>query len=412
MTMRHAEREVAPEPDPGSPSAATADRPVRSPRPDPDTGRPGRGRVRWVLVPLAIFTVTRFFQLVLVDWMSTPGSAVRDRLLIWDAVWFVRVARDGYPTSYVHTDQEVSAGAELAFFPGYPALIRLVREVTRLDFDSAAIVAAWIAAAAAAVLIYALAAALWGDRVATILTMLALTQPMSAVLSMAYSEALFIAFAAGCLLAAYRQRWLLAGLLCLGAGLTRATGAALAIALLVAAVLHVLDRDNGPRRWLALLYTAIGAAGVPGYIAWVGWRVGDRDAWFTIQSVGWGTKFDFGKGMAQYVYETLRAGDGWVRVSVAWLLLAAVGAAVVALRCRIWPPLVVYGLVGLATVLGRPEWYHVKPRLLVPVLLTLVPAALALGRARPRTAAAVIVGFAFFGMWYGAYLITVWPYAI
>src|SRR5688572_4779116 len=68
------------------------------------------GRWHWMLIPLALYTATRFVQLVLIDWMVPPGSRVRDRLLLWDAVWFVRVARDGYPTSYVHTDQEVTAG--------------------------------------------------------------------------------------------------------------------------------------------------------------------------------------------------------------------------------------------------------------------------------------------------------------
>jgi hypothetical protein len=117
-----------------------------------------------------------------------------------------------------------------------------------------------------------------------------------------------------------------------------------------------------------------------------------------------------------FIRDGLRAGDGFVHVSVAWLLIVALAAATVAVwlafERRVWPPLVVYGLVGMALVLGQAGYYHSKPRLLVPVLLTLVPAALALGRARPRTAVTVLVGFGFFGLWYGAYMITVWRYAI
>jgi hypothetical protein len=63
-------------------------------------------------------------------------------------------------------------------------------------------------------------------------------------------------------------------------------------------------------------------------------------------------------------------------------------------------------------VLGQAGYYQSKPRLLVPVLLILVPAAVAIGRQRPRTAALALGAFAAFGLWYGAYLVAVWPYTI
>ena len=111
-----------------------------------------------------------------------------------------------------------------------------------------------------------------------------------------------------------------------------------------------------------------------------------------------------------------RHGDGWVGVSVAMMLVAAMGLVLfsvwLAFRREIWPPLVVYGLVALALVVGQAGYYHSKPRLMVPVLLTLVPPALALGRARPRVATAWLVGFGLFGLWYGSHMIMVWRYAI
>ena len=112
------------------------------------------------------------------------------------------------------------------------------------------------------------------------------------------------------------------------------------------------------------------------------------------------------------VRDALRTGDGWIQVSVALILIAAVVTAVAAVTRRVWPPLLVYGLIALFLVLGQNGYYHSKPRLLVPVLIVLVPPALALARARCRTAALVLVGYALFGLWYGAYLITVWRFAI
>jgi hypothetical protein len=42
----------------------------------------------------------------------------------------------------------------------------------------------------------------------------------------------------------------------------------------------------------------------------------------------------------------------------------------------------------------------------------LLPAAWAAGRTRPGRAAWWLAGYALFGLWYGAYMITVWQYAI
>jgi hypothetical protein len=401
--------------------------PADGPQPADRTGRIARwrGRQRWMLAPLGIYAVTRIVQLWLIDWMlppaavtpfTPPATPVRDKLLAWDAAWFVRIAVDGYPRSYEYGPDGKLLGSILAFFPGYPLLIRLGHVVTRTDAGSVAIAIAWISAAILAVLVCAMGTAMWDRRTGLVLTALVCTQPMSVVFSMGYSEAVFLMFAVGALLAAYRQRWILAGLLGLAAGLTRPTGAAVALALLVAAVMHVSRRANGPRRWWALAGAALAATGVPAYLIWVGLRLGEAKAWFKVQSAGWGTSYDNGAMVLNFMRDALRTGGGWVDVSVAWLLLLAAACTVLAvwlaIEGRVWPPLVVYGLVALTLVVGQAGYYHSKPRLLVPVLVTLVPAALALGRARPRTAVAVLVAFGLFGMWYGAYMLTVWRYAV
>jgi hypothetical protein len=372
--------------------------------------RPGR-RWRWAAVPLGIYAASRVVQLLLIAWLLPPGgSSIRSRLLAWDAGWFVRVARDGYEHGYTYDANGTLVGNGLAFFPVYPLLIRLVHAVTRLDYDTAALTLSWVAGAVAAVLVYALGRRLYDTRVAAALTVLFCAQPMSVVLSMAYSEGLFVALVAATLLAAHRRSWLAAGALGLAAALTRPTGAALAIGLGVAAAIAV--RDRRPDRWRAVVAAVVALLGVPAYLAWVGQRVGTWHAWFDIQTAGWGSTFDFGLGALRFVQDALRTGDGWIEVSVAMILIAAVVTAVAAVTRRVWPPLLVYGLIALFLVLGQNGYYHSKPRLLVPVLIVLVPPALALARARPRTAALVLTGYALFGLWYGAYLITVWRFAI
>ncbi|UWP84110.1 hypothetical protein Dfulv_07630 [Dactylosporangium fulvum] len=366
--------------------------------------------------PLGLYALSRLLQLLFVWWMADDGK-VRDRLLAWDGGHFIRVAEEGYPTGYTYNAESMLVGNGLAFFPGYPMLVRLTHFVTRLDYGTAAITVSWIAGGFAAVLMCALGTRLYDERVGLVLTALFCAQPMSMALSMAYSEALFTALVAGMLLCAHRGDWLPAGLLGLGAALTRPTGAAAAVALAVAAGLAVYKgrQEGGTDRvapWKPVLAAATALAGVPAYLLWVGMRVGDLGAWFDIQTAGWGTTFDYGRSSLMFVRDALRDGEGWVQVSVAWMLIGAVIAAAVAVTMKVWPPLTVYGLIVLVLVVGQGGYYHSKPRLLVPALLILVPPAVALGRAKPRTVALVLAACGAFGLWYGSYLITVWHYAI
>jgi hypothetical protein len=371
-----------------------------------------RRRFEWRLlaVPVLIYCASRVLQLGLIAWLLPDDRDVnvRDRLLAWDTGHFLKLVNDGYPAGYSYTADGELTGNGLAFFPGYPTLARGLHWLG-MDGSTALLTVSWVAGVAAVILVYALGARMYDHRVGVALAALFCTQPMSVVLSMAYSEGLFVALVAGMLLAAHRSAWLAAGLLGLGAALTRPTGAAAAVALAVAAGMAVYRGE--PRAWRPITAAVVALAGVPAYLLWVAQRAGDLDAWFRVQTAGWGTTFDFGRSALTFVRDALR-GDGWVEVSIAWILIAAVIAMVVAVTRRVWPPLLVYGGIALIQVIGQTGYYHSKPRLLVPVLVILVPAAVALGRARTSTMVTVLAGWAAFGLWYGAYLVTVWRYAI
>jgi hypothetical protein len=363
-------------------------------------------------VALGIFALTRAGQLLMLAWLDAASDhevGLRGRLLVWDAGWFLRVAVDGYPHGYTHDMAGQLQGNELAFFPLYPMLIRGVTALG-LNSGTAAIAVSWLASIGAAIALHLLGTSLHGKRTGWALMAICCTAPVSVVLSMAYSEALFLALVAGMLVAAHRKVWWAAGLLGLGSALTRPTGAAAALALAVAAVMAV--RQSREKAWQPITAALVALAGVPAFLIWVGWRVGDPSAWFRIQAAGWGTSFDYGASTVKFLNGTLSAGDGWVPVSVALILLAALAAAGVALAGKPWLPLAVYGVVAMVLVYGQAGFYHSKPRLLVPVLLTLLPAAVAAGRARPRVAVLSIAAWAAFGLWYGAYLVAVWPYTL
>ncbi|MBX6357638.1 MAG: hypothetical protein IRZ05_17520, partial [Micromonosporaceae bacterium] len=235
-----------------------------------------------VLTALLLYLVTRVGQLALIDWMTPAGGpSVRDQLLEWDAGWFVRVATEGYAHGYSYDQQGQMVGNGLAFFPLYPLLIR-AGAATGLSAQTAALVVAWLAGAAAAVLLHLLGTSLYSRRVGFVLVVLACTQPMSVVLSMGYSEGLFLALVVGMLLAAYHRSWPAAGVLGLAAALTRPTGAAAAVALAVAALAAVGPRRPGrsgqpsgasrSERWQALVAAGVALAGVPAYLLWVALR--------------------------------------------------------------------------------------------------------------------------------------------
>jgi hypothetical protein len=212
------------------------------------------------------------------------------------------------------------------------------------------------------------------------------------------------------LLAAHRRAWLTAGLLALLVGLTRPAAVAAVAALGVAVLLHLVrERRISWRPPAALL---LGCAGTPLYLLWVALRVGRADAWFQIQGAGWGTQWDNGRAVWDFLVQTLATGDGWVPVSTAVLLIALVCATLATWQRGSWPPLVVYGTSIVILTLCQSNYYHSKLRLLLPALVFLVPLARSIARTRTRTAVLTLAVATLFGCWYGAYMITVWGYAI
>ena len=260
--------------------------------------------------PLLLYVGTRIVQLLFIAWLAPAGGpSIRSRLLAWDGDWFMRVATQGYPHTYSYDASGQMVGNGLAFFPAYPLLIRGLWKLG-VPADIAALSISWLAGAVAAVLLYLLGTELVDRRVGLVLTALFLAQPMSVVFSMGYSEALFSALVIGMFYAAYRRAFLVAGVLGLGAALTRPTGLAAAVGLAVAAVLAM--RAGTVPGWRAATGALVALAGVPAYLLWVAARVGDLNAWFTIQTAGWGTTFDWGRSTWNFLVTAIHQGNGYV----------------------------------------------------------------------------------------------------
>ena len=397
-------------------STTEADAAAAGDAPAPQHAAPSRSRVRRIAVlvwpAFAVYAVTAAAHLLMLSAMIPAGGpSLRNRLTTWDGGFYLDIAAHGYPHGFSYDPSGKLTGNTLAFFPLYPMLVRAVHGITRLDVPMAGIVTANLALIAALIVVLLLFCRLYGRRTSIVaVVLLAGAQPMSLVFLMSYSESLFLALAAGMLLAAHRRAWLTAGLLALLVSLTRPAAVAAVAALGVAVLLHLVRERRISWRPLAAL--ALGCAGTPLYLLWVALRVGHADAWFQIQGAGWGTQWDNGRAIWDFLVQTLATGDGWVPVSTAVLLIALVCATLVTWQRGSWPPLVVYGTSIVILTLCQSNYYHSKLRLLLPALVFLVPLARAIARTRTRTAVLTLAVATVFGCWYGAYMITVWSYAI
>ncbi|WP_051943322.1 hypothetical protein [Streptacidiphilus rugosus] len=240
-----------------------------------------------------MYVAVRGLGVLLVCWWGwAHGIAPVTRLgTLWDAGWYARIVDHGYAASDGLIGAHGVPFSPRAFFPLYPGVARLVAEATGLRTAGALVLTAWLASAAAACGIFAVADRLRGRRVGLAAVVLWGALPLAAVESMGYSESLFTALCAWCLYALLRARWLTAGLLCLLAGLARPSATALIAAVMVAAALEM--RRTRAWRWRPVLAAGLAPLGWLGYIGYVSLAEGSLAGYFRIQTA-WGTRIDGG----------------------------------------------------------------------------------------------------------------------
>ncbi|MFC7792646.1 hypothetical protein [Streptomyces cinereoruber] len=312
----------------------------------------------------------------------------------WDSVWYVRIAEHGYGYETVLPNGDVHS--DLAFFPLLPLLERALSAVLPLDAAGAGLLVSWTAGLVAAWGIFKCGAHALGPRTGVLLAVLWGVYPTAFVQSMAYTETLFTALAAWSLYAVLRDRWILAGLLCAAAGLTRPTAVALIAALGITALAALVRDRRLPARTVAGVLLA--PLGWLGYIVYVGVRQDSPTAYFEVQAA-WGNSIDGGLALARFV-----AGLPWpaaLGLTAALALLAWL--VVLCVRQRQPLPLLVYTIGVVLVSLVGAAYFGSRPRLMMPAFGLLLPSAAALARLRPRAAAPVLAGLALASAAYGAF---------
>lgn len=375
-------------------------------------------RIGTRLAPALVYLTIRHISLLVLAWMSAAtGTSTLSTLTSWDGSWFLALANGGYddvPAQLIDAFGVRTAQTSLAFFPGYPALVRAVSWLPGVGVTAAAFAVTAGAAVAASYGLVRLAEVVPGGSRAAGLMLVALfaAAPMSIVLSMTYSESLFCALAVWCLVGLLSRQWLLAGVCCAAAGTVRPTAAALIVTVGLAAAVAVLTGRDGWRPWVA---TLIAPSGLVGYLAFVAGRTGRWDGWFALQQQGWNSRFDGGNATLRFAADVLRTAPSLLEVTTVWLLAGAVALLVLCVRdwwhSPAWP-LLGYAAAVLVMNLGSSGLMSSKARLLLPAFVLLIPVAIHLARRKPIVVALTLTGLVAFGAWFGSYLITVWPHAI
>lgn len=366
------------------------------------------------LTPGVVYLAIRLFGLLVLSWLSTAnGESLEGNLKSWDGQWYLEVAEHGYggvnpsmADGYGHRYPETP----LAFFPGYPLLVRLFAFLPGVSAAGAAVTVSILAGIVGAYGLVRLGRLVGGSRrVGLLFVVLFAASPMSVVLSMAYSEALFCALSIWALIGVLERNWMLAGLACAAAGTTRPTASALIAVVGLAALIAIIRRRDSWRPWLAAV---LAPAGMLIYVGWVAIQTGNPTGYFELQQRGWSSSFDGGFETLKFGLEALATEKSAFETFTLWICIASLVLLALCLRQRLPWPLVVFAAAVLALDLGADGLMYSKVRLMLPAFPLLLPIAIGLANRRTATAAYTTVLIVCFGTWFGAYSLTAWSYAI
>lgn len=304
----------------------------------------------WALL-LAVFGLSRVVTGVVVQTVAVCcqnpagvghlGPGYLDMVGIWDGQWYQRIVGSGYPLPLPRDgDTGDITFSAWAFYPLFPYAVRGLMALG-LPFAAAALLLNLTLSAVAVLLIWRLLSAradvLTGpndsrlyQRMAILATAVWCFYPATAVLQIAYSEAVACALLAGALLALVHRRYWAVAALVLALGFARGVAPPLGVVVLV----HLVLRWREERRLgIPLLYrqrlsagVMVAATGVSA-VAWpllVGLVSGDLRAFFTIQAK-WGQEPGKGPFVAWVTW-------AWDRLGVVGVLvLLALVVAYIAL---------------------------------------------------------------------------------
>jgi hypothetical protein len=279
-------------------------------------------------------------------------------LTSWDGAWYLELVRRGYPEMIPANITYNQLEARAAFFPMYPGAVRVFDTIFPGGDTLAALVLNLLLGALSVVLVGMMARRVFSVEVAARAMVLYAVFPGSFVLSFAYSEALFVVFAASALLLLADEQWILAGLAAALATATRPNGVAIVLACLVASAIAIKTK----RQWSSMVSVCLAPVGFVGFQLYVDSTTGERGAWFRVQREAWSEGTSFGVTAVENTFGFLTSPFDSPADALTFTSMFALGVMVYAAWKRRLPlPWVAFSAVVIALML-IPETVTARPR--------------------------------------------------
>jgi Mannosyltransferase (PIG-V) len=361
-----------------------------------------------VLIYAAVRVLTLAVAALLVHYGRFRAWSLPRLIVSWDSGRFLYIAAHGY--AYVPGYQHPES--ILVSYPGYPLVIDTIAWVPGIGLKRAGFAVTIAAGLAAAWGLTRLGMALTGDRrLSLVMVAVWSVAPASFVLSMVYSEALFCALAIWSLVALVERRWLMAGVLTIGAGVARSsTGVALVAAVTVAALPTVIAalraRQPAAMWWRPAVALLLSPLGVLGYWAYTAVRLHHFSGYISLEKNGH-DGFVWGQGVFLAIKDALLDRPPAVEVMTLFVLAAAAVLTICSLTERFPWSMHVYTLAIVVIALGvGPLYLGSKPRFLLPAFLLSVPVARLLAPLPAWLLGLVIGVLGAASVWFSLFLIT------
>jgi hypothetical protein len=208
---------------------------------------------------------------------------------IWDGQWYWFINGSGYPNEIPRTDDGFAQENAWAFMPAFPFLLRLLT-AWGIPFPVIAPFVSMLFAGAAALVFFRLMSRFLPQGSAYFATALFLFAPLSTILQVSYAESmhLFLLFTA--LLLLVDRRYVLLIPVVIVMALTRPSGLAFALVLLLHLIHRFVTRARDPFPWRERLeVVAVGLVSALAGVAWllIAWAVTGEFTAYTDTEFAW-----------------------------------------------------------------------------------------------------------------------------
>jgi hypothetical protein len=230
-------------------------------------------------------------------WRAFPDNLLVDGLFRWDSDWYHGIAEGGYePPGAI----DPGVQRNTAFFPLYPLLVRGLGTLVG-SLWAAGLIVSNLAFLFACVGLFRLVDEQGAPDVAQKVVLFLCYSPFSIFFVAMYSESLFLMAVVLAFLFAERERWAVAGLFALMAGVTKVSGCLVVIGLL----LRYVEKARQQRRPVKadIAFVLLGALGPLAHLAYLQLTYGSFLEFYHAQRVaGWAGGITIGSAV-----DTLRS---------------------------------------------------------------------------------------------------------